>query len=74
MKDSAMLGDLQYPPWQLRFGANVYDGSVEFRVWASKVTSLEVRILGDRPRTIPMTRGVDSEFSVIEPDVAEGTD
>lgn len=70
-----MLGDLQYPPRQLRFGANVrYDGSVEFRVWASKVTSLEVRILGDRPRTIPMTRSVDSEFSVIEPDVAEGTD
>ena len=32
MKDSAMLGDLQYPPWQLRFGANVRDdGSVEFR-------------------------------------------
>lgn len=70
-----MSGDLACSPWKLRFGANVIkDDAVEFRVWAPKVESLSVRVLGERPRTIQMTRGADSEFSVTVPDVAEGTD
>ncbi len=61
--------------WELQFGASVRgDDSVEFRVWAPKVTSLSVRILGELPRTIPMTRSLDSEFVATVPQVSEGAD
>ena len=68
-------------PWKLRFGAWVLDGgSAEFRVWAPKLKQLAVRILGDQPRTIPMTvtHPPDSEsggeFVATVPNVAEGMD
>jgi len=62
-------------PWQLRFGASVRDGnSVEFRVWAPKVTNLAVRILGEQPRTIPMTAMPGAEFVATIPGVSEGMD
>jgi maltooligosyltrehalose trehalohydrolase len=64
--------------WKLRFGASVLgDGASEFRVWAPNLTSLSVRILGETPRTIPMTRSSnpeDSEFVATVPNVPEGTD
>jgi maltooligosyltrehalose trehalohydrolase len=64
--------------WNLRFGASVRtDGTAEFRVWAPNLTSLAVRILGELPRTIPMTRLPDSEGSVFVatvPHISEGTD
>src|SRR5579862_7956796 len=64
--------------WQLRFGASVRgDGTAEFRVWAPNLTNLAVRILGERPRTIPLTRSADpesAEFTATVPDVKEGTD
>lgn len=70
-----MPGDLTYPAWQLRFGAkSVQDGSVEFRVWAPKLTSLSVQILGEQARRISMNRERDNEFFVTVPEVAEGTD
>lgn len=67
--------------WKLRFGASARDdGSVEFRVWAPKLKQLAVRILGDQPRTIPMTMNhpPDSEsggeFVATVADVTEGMD
>jgi maltooligosyltrehalose trehalohydrolase len=64
--------------WKLQFGASLRgDETVEFRVWAPNLTSLEVRILGERARTIPMTRSLnsaDSEFVAVVPQVREGTD
>jgi maltooligosyltrehalose trehalohydrolase len=68
-------------PWQLRFGASILDaGQVEFRVWAPKLKTLAVHLLGDHPRTVPMalTTPPDSEFGsefvVTVPNVGEGTD
>ncbi len=63
--------------WALRFGARPRDDrSVEFRVWAPNLTSLDVRILreGDQTRTIPMTGSADGEFVVTVSNVAECTD
>ncbi|MBZ5649925.1 MAG: malto-oligosyltrehalose trehalohydrolase [Acidobacteriia bacterium] len=61
--------------WELQFGASVRgDDSVEFRVWAPKVTNLSVRIVGEQPRTIRMTRSLDSEFAATVPQVNEGAD
>jgi maltooligosyltrehalose trehalohydrolase len=61
--------------WELRFGARPRDDrSVEFRVWAPNVTSLAVRILGDQPRTVPMTSSPDGEFTTKVSDVNEGTE
>jgi len=60
--------------WQLRFGASVRDGSVEFRVWAPKVRTMAVRILGETPRTIPMMGTPESEFVVTVPNLGEGAD
>src|ERR1700730_13843560 len=58
--------------WELEFGASVRDSDhVEFRVWAPKVTSLAVRVLGGQPRTIPMTCR-ESEFVATVPHVHEG--
>jgi maltooligosyltrehalose trehalohydrolase len=61
--------------WRLRYGASVCDGhNVEFRVWAPNVRHLAVRIFGDRPQTVPMTRSQDLEFVATVPNVREGTD
>jgi maltooligosyltrehalose trehalohydrolase len=63
------------PIWQLQFGASVREGgSVEFRVWAPKVSTMAVRILGENPRTIPMIGTPESEFVVTVPNLGEGTD
>jgi maltooligosyltrehalose trehalohydrolase len=61
--------------WKLRFGARPRDDrSVEFRVWAPNVTSLAVRILGDRPRTVPMSCSRDGEFTTSISDVSEDSE
>jgi maltooligosyltrehalose trehalohydrolase len=64
--------------WNLQFGTSVQgDNTVDFRVWAPNLTNLAVRILGERPRTIPMMRSLnseDSEFVATVPQVDEGTD
>jgi maltooligosyltrehalose trehalohydrolase len=64
--------------WKLQFGASVRgDNTAEFRVWAPNLTNLAVRILGESPRTIPLTRSLnseDSEFGATVPQVGEGTD
>lgn len=64
--------------WNLQFGTSVRgDNTVDFRVWAPNLTNLAVRILGERPRTIPMMRSLnseDSEFVATVPQVDEGTD
>jgi len=64
--------------WELQFGASVRgNNTAEFRVWAPNLTHLAVRILGESPRTIPLTRSLnseDSEFGATVPQVGEGTD
>jgi maltooligosyltrehalose trehalohydrolase len=63
------------PIWQLQFGASVRcGGSVEFRVWAPKVSTMAVRILGEHPRIIQMIGTPESEFVVTVPNLGEGTD
>jgi len=81
MPDERMPDKLTHRAWQLRFGASVLDGGkVEFRVWAPKLTTLAVRILGDHPRTIPMTMAhppdseSSGEFVAAVPNVSEGMD
>jgi maltooligosyltrehalose trehalohydrolase len=64
--------------WKLQFGASIRgDETVEFRVWAPNLANLAVRILGERPRIIPMTRSLnseDSEFVAMVPHASERTD
>ncbi len=72
--------------WNLRFGASVRgQDTVEFHVWAPNVENLAVRILGEQPRTIPMTRSSNqranqeanseaAEFVATVPQVREGAD
>ncbi len=65
------------PSWKLQFGASIHDDTAEFRVWAPNLTNLAVRILGERPRTIPMMRSSkteDPEFVATVDHVSEGTD
>jgi maltooligosyltrehalose trehalohydrolase len=64
--------------WRLQFGASLRgDDTAEFRVWAPNLTSLSVRIPGERPRTIPMIRSSNSkasEFVATVSQIGEGTD
>lgn len=70
-----MTGGVECAAWQLQFGANVRaGGGVEFRVWAPRLTSLAVNILGERSRIVPMNHCEAGEFSVTVPDVNEGAD
>ena len=73
-----MADSLTSGGWKLRFGATLLgDDTAEFRVWAPNLTSLAVRMPGERPRTIPMTQSAnpaESEFVAVVPQVSEGTD
>jgi maltooligosyltrehalose trehalohydrolase len=79
-----MPGKSDEAMWELEFGASVRNGGqTEFRVWAPKVKSLAVRILGGQRRTIPMTcestlaesrPEFGAEFVATVPGVGEGTD
>ena len=65
--------------WELRFGASVRSSdSIEFRVWAPNLTKVAVRVMGEnvgeQPRTIPMKRSSDSEFTATVLQVSEGAD
>ncbi len=61
--------------WQLRFGANLReDGAVEFRVWAPNLTNLAVRILGENPQTVSMTRNAEAEFVATVPNTGVGSE
>lgn len=61
--------------WELRFGARVLPGGgVTFRVWAPRAKTLAIRILGDEPRTLPMTAESVDEFALTIPDAAAGDD
>lgn len=64
--------------WKLQFGASIRDDeTVEFRVWAPNLANLAVRILGESPRTVPMTRSLnpeESDFVATVPNVSEGSD
>ncbi|HEV3208552.1 MAG TPA: malto-oligosyltrehalose trehalohydrolase [Terriglobales bacterium] len=69
------MQDSSSATWRLRYGASVRDGNrVEFRVWAPNVRNLAVRILGDRPQTVPMSKSQGSEFVATVEQVREGTD
>ncbi len=70
-----MPDSLNEGTWQLRFGANLRDdGAVEFRVWAPNLTNLAVRILGENPKTVSMTRNAESEFVATVPNTGAGTE
>ena len=61
--------------WELRFGARpLADGSTEFRVWAPRAESLEVKVLGDEPRTFALEHAGGGVFEARVPGVAAGAD
>ncbi|HJQ35325.1 MAG TPA: malto-oligosyltrehalose trehalohydrolase [Pyrinomonadaceae bacterium] len=61
--------------WELRFGARPWaDGSTEFRVWAPRVESLEVKVLCDGPRTYALEPAGGGVFEARVPGVAAGAD
>jgi len=70
-----MPDSLNEGTWQLRVGANLRDdGAVEFRVWAPNLTNLAVRILGENPKTVSMTRNAESEFVATVANTGAGTE
>ena len=61
--------------WELRFGALPQeDGSTVFRVWAPRAGSLEVKVLGEEPRTFPLGGAGGGLFEARVPGVAAGAD
>jgi maltooligosyltrehalose trehalohydrolase len=61
--------------WAMRFGARPQaDGSTVFRVWAPRVRSLEVKILGDDPRTFPLEAAGGGVFEARVEGVGAGAD
>lgn len=63
------------PAWGLRFGARPQaDGSTVFRVWAPLVQRVEVKVLGDEPRTFLLEASRGEVFEARVPDVAAGAD
>lgn len=61
--------------WELRFGARPQgDGSTLFRVWAPRAESLEVKMLGDEPRTFSLEASGAGVFEVRVPGVSAGAD
>lgn len=61
-------------PWSLRFGATVAVSGIMFRVWAPRLQTPQVVILGDRPCTLNMRGGSDGEFSVFAAGLKAGAD
>jgi maltooligosyltrehalose trehalohydrolase len=61
--------------WGLRFGARPQgDGSTVFSVWAPRAERLEVKILGDEPRTFPLEASGGGVFEARVDGVAAGAD
>src|SRR5215207_9215479 len=61
--------------WELRFGARpLGDGSTVFRVWAPRAQSLEVKVLGDEPRTFPLGASDAGVFEARVHGVSAGAD
>jgi maltooligosyltrehalose trehalohydrolase len=61
--------------WELRFGARPQaDGSTVFRVWAPRAESLALKVLGDEPRTFPMSREGGGVFEARVPGVGAGAE
>jgi maltooligosyltrehalose trehalohydrolase len=58
--------------WTLESGASVLDKGVQFRVWAPKVTSISLKIVGES-KEIPMTRGYKGYFSAFINGLKSGT-
>src|SRR5689334_16397157 len=57
--------------WALRFGANVVDGGVQFRVWAPRLKNPALVIEGS---AIPMHLEAEAEFAAFVPGLEAGTD
>ena len=63
------------PAWELRFGARpLADGGTVFRVWAPLAERLEVKVLGDEPRTVPLEPAGGGVFEARVGGVAAGAD
>jgi maltooligosyltrehalose trehalohydrolase len=63
------------PAWGLRFGARPQgDGSTAFRVWAPLAERVEVKVLGDEPRTFPLEASGEGIFEARVPKVVAGAD
>ena len=63
------------PRWELSFGARPQgDGSTVFRVWAPRAGRLEVKVLGDEARTLPLEASGGGVFEARVPGVSAGAD
>ncbi|HVF43326.1 MAG TPA: malto-oligosyltrehalose trehalohydrolase [Pyrinomonadaceae bacterium] len=61
--------------WELRFGARPRaDGSTEFRVWAPVAKSLDVKLVGEDARSVPLEHVGEGVFEARVEDVREGAD
>ena len=61
--------------WELRFGARPQaDGSTLFRVWAPRAESLDVKVLGEEPRTFPLEALGGGVFEARVSGVSAGAD
>jgi maltooligosyltrehalose trehalohydrolase len=69
------LEKVSAPAWELRFGARPQgDGSTVFRVWAPRARRVEVKVLGDEPRTFTLEASGAGVFEARVPHVAAGAD
>ncbi|MEO8327686.1 MAG: malto-oligosyltrehalose trehalohydrolase, partial [Nitrospirota bacterium] len=65
---------LKAVPWQLELGASCIDtSSVEFRVWAPKVQSVSVKIMGSTGEPIPLSQEPFGYWTGTVPDISPGT-
>jgi maltooligosyltrehalose trehalohydrolase len=63
------------PAWELRFGARPQaDGSTVFRVWAPLAERVEVKVLGEEPRTFPLEASGEGVFEGRVLGVSAGAD
>ncbi|MBV8856710.1 MAG: malto-oligosyltrehalose trehalohydrolase [Acidobacteria bacterium] len=72
---TTVVREVETAAWELRFGARPQaDGSTVFRVWAPRAEGLEVKVLGEGPRTFPLEEVGGGAFEARVPGVAAGAD
>jgi maltooligosyltrehalose trehalohydrolase len=72
---TTVVREVETAAWELRFGARPRaDGSTVFRVWAPRVESLNVKVIGDGPRTFPLEEVGGGVFEARVDGVAAGAD
>ena len=61
-------------PWSLRFGACLTDAGVEFRLWAPRLPAVQLIVLEDPPRAVPMRCEQAGEFAAFVKDLRAGAE